>query len=418
MSFILGAIKIIIVLGTLIIIHEMGHFLVAKACNVKVHKFSIGFGKKIFCKQRGETEYTLRLFPFGGFVQLEGEDERSDDPRAFNNKPIWQRMLIIVAGAFVNIVFALILYYGVCVADNQYMVAQIDSISEESALYSAGLRDDDKIISINGKKTITANDVEDIIQNSVKDDMTFVIKRGEEQLEINVDIPYTSIGMIGVVFNNGEELIVQSIEKGSPAEKVGISSGDKILAVNDISMKTSNDIIMQIRNNADNEIKLLVEKIDGTKMTYNVLPNSVKLRVSGIKFCKKENLNFFENSYYAVDETGYYFNANIDAILKMITGNLENVQLMGPVGIAKEISGTEAISQFFLLMAAISLSLGIFNLFPIPALDGGKFLILFIELIRRKPMQEKTEIAIQLAGLTLILLMAIIVTIGDVIKLF
>ena len=152
MGFIWGAIKIIIVLGTLITIHELGHFLVAKACNVKVHKFSIGFGKKLFCKQKGETEYTIRLFPFGGFVQLEGEDERSDDPRAFNNKPIWQRMLIIVAGATVNIVFALSLYCGVCLVDNTYVTTTLLDVAEDTAIYRAGIRPNDTIKAINGKK--------------------------------------------------------------------------------------------------------------------------------------------------------------------------------------------------------------------------------------------------------------------------
>ena len=108
MGIIIGAIKIIVVLGTLITIHELGHFLVAKACNVKVHKFSIGFGPKVLKKQGKETEYTLRLIPFGGFVQMEGEEEPSSDDRAFNNKPIYQRILIVAAGATVNIIFAII----------------------------------------------------------------------------------------------------------------------------------------------------------------------------------------------------------------------------------------------------------------------------------------------------------------------
>ena len=111
MSIIIGALKIIVVLGTLIIIHELGHFLVAKACNVKVHKFAIGFGPKIFKKQGKETEYTLRLIPFGGFVQLEGEEERSEDERAFNQKKVYQRILIVAAGATVNIIFSLTLFF-------------------------------------------------------------------------------------------------------------------------------------------------------------------------------------------------------------------------------------------------------------------------------------------------------------------
>ena len=109
MGFIIGALKVILLLGTLIIIHEFGHFIVAKACGMKVLKFSIGFGPKILKKQGKETEYSLRLLPLGGFVQLEGEDEESDDPRSFTNKPAWQRMLVLLAGVTINILFALII---------------------------------------------------------------------------------------------------------------------------------------------------------------------------------------------------------------------------------------------------------------------------------------------------------------------
>lgn len=418
MSWILGALKIIIVLGTLITIHELGHFLVAKACNVKVHKFSIGFGKKILSKQKGETEYTLRLFPFGGFVQLEGEEERSDDPRAFNNKPIWQRMLIIAAGATVNIVFALLVYYGVCIADNAYTIAQIDAIAEGSVLNTSGIENGDKILSINGKKTVTARHVEDIIQNSKLDEMLFVIERNGKEIQQKVNIPYTSIGLVGIIFKSDQNGVIDAVEPNSPAEKAGIVAGNRIVAVNGVETSQTNEIVSEIRANPDREVQILIATNDGSTTNYKVTPSSTKIRISGIQYSEVEDLNFFENSYYAIDETGYYFNANISAILKMFSGDMGSVQVVGPVGIAQEISSTEAISQFFLLMAAISISLGLFNLFPVPALDGGKLLILVIELIRRKPMKEKTEITVQLVGLSLLMVLAIYVTVGDIIKLF
>ena len=115
-GFLLGAITVIVLLGTLIIIHEFGHFIVAKLCKMKVLKFSIGFGPKLFFKQKNETEYSIRAIPLGGFVQLEGEDEESNDQRAFMNKPIWQRLLVLLAGVFMNITLALFIY--VCIYMN------------------------------------------------------------------------------------------------------------------------------------------------------------------------------------------------------------------------------------------------------------------------------------------------------------
>ena len=129
MGFLWGTLKVIVLLGTLITIHEFGHFIVAKVCGMRVLKFSIGFGPKLFKKQGKETEYSLRLLPLGGFVQLEGEDEDSDDPRAFNRKPAWQRILVLLAGVTINILFALIIYLGININTNAYFTAKIDSVS-------------------------------------------------------------------------------------------------------------------------------------------------------------------------------------------------------------------------------------------------------------------------------------------------
>lgn len=417
MSFILGALKIIIVLGTLITIHELGHFLVAKACNVKVHKFSIGFGKKLFCRQKGETEYTIRLFPFGGFVQLEGEDERSDDPRAFNNKPIWQRMLIIVAGATVNIIFALIIYCGVCLVDNTYITSELASVEPSSAIYNAGIRAGDEIKAINGKRTITANHVKEMISSKNTNGMIFLIERNGEEQEIMLNIPEKKIGLLGISFDIQTKAI-KSFENDSVAKNSDIKIGDKLISINGVENLTLEEYIDIIRNNPEKELALVFENTNGVRKEYNLIPKTCEIKDFEAAFKKEEDLNIFKNLYYAIDETGYYFNANIKAILRMITGKMENIQVMGPVGIAQEITTTEKISTLFLLMSGISLSLGIFNLFPIPALDGGKFLILFIELIRRKPMKEKTEITIQLIGFAFIITFALIVTVGDVIKLF
>lgn len=417
MGFIWGAIKIIIVLGTLITIHELGHFLVAKACNVKVHKFSIGFGKKLFCKQKGETEYTIRLFPFGGFVQLEGEDERSDDPRAFNNKPIWQRMLIIVAGATVNIVFALAVYCGVCLVDNTYITTTLVEVDEDTAVYKAGIRAGDTIKAINAKKTVTANHVQELIANENPNGMVFLIERNGEEHEIMSNIPMKDIGLLGIVFDL-ENNVVKSVEKDSVAEKANLLPGYKLLSINEFKNLEIEEYIDIIRDNPNKEMKFIFEDTQGAVKEYLIAPSSYKIKDFDVEYERKEDSNIFENLYYAIDETGYYFNANIKAMFQMLTGKMENIQVMGPVGIAQEISSTEKIANLFLLMSAISLSLGIFNLLPVPALDGGKFLILLIELIRRKPMKEKTEITIQLVGFALLITVALIVTVTDIVKLF
>lgn len=415
MSWILGAIKIIIVLGTLITIHELGHFLVAKACNMKVHKFAIGFGPKLFRKTKGETEYTIRLIPFGGFVQLEGEEIRSEDPRAFNNKPVWQRMLVIVAGATVNIFFALIIYYCVCMSDGYYTTSTISDIDINSTVYEAGIREGDKILKINNKRTVTRNHVEDIISDNENNEYVFEIERNEERLTIPVRIPTINIGVIGAGFD--KNLNITIIAPNQRAEAAGLKINDKVISIDDIEMASNDEITNYIKSNPEKEIKIKVLREDKEEIIA-VTPKASQIKDFNIRYVQAKDLNFFENSYYAIDETGYFFLLNVKGIAELFTGKAENVAVMGPVGIANEISSTETFSSFFYLMSAISLSLGIFNLLPIPALDGGKFVLLLVEGIRRKPLSEKVEIGLQLAGLTAIMLLAIIVTFSDVIKLF
>lgn len=415
MTWLIGIIKIIIALGTLVTIHELGHFLVAKACKIKVHKFAIGFGPKIFKKQKGETEYTLRLIPFGGFVQLEGEEQRSEDERAFNNKPVWQRMLVIVAGATVNIIFALIIYYGICMSSNLYVTSTLENVETESEAYQYGFREGDKILSINGKKAITQNHVKDAISRSKSDDMTFEVERKGNIIKIDATIPEKQIGVIGVGFD--ENTTIAYVQGNSVAASEGISIGDKIISINGQEGLSVSEYVNIIKASPNTEIDVVVER-NGQVLNYTLIPDKNEVRIFDVGYEILSKLNFWENSYYAIDEAGYYFNETVRAFATLITGKAENADVMGPVGIAEQITQTQKWTEFFYLMSAISLSLGIFNLLPLPALDGGKFLFLLIEGVRGKPMKEKTEMSWQLIGLTFIIGLAIFVTIKDVVSLF
>lgn len=414
MSIIIGAIKIIVVLGTLITIHELGHFLVAKACKVKVHKFAIGFGPKIWRKQGQETEYTLRLIPFGGFVQLEGEEERSEDERAFNKKPIYQRILIVMAGATVNIIFALMIYFCVSLSSNVYYSNQLLGLNENTPEYKSGLRSGDIVLEVNDKNILVGYDVNYIIENSKKDDFEFLVERDGQKQKINVNIPITTKGLLGIKYTT--ENFVAGVVEGSPASDCDIESGDKIVAINNIKIDNYEQISEIISKLPNQEIDLQIERNNATK-NIRVVTTSTTDRFYNISF-GAINPKGFKKIAYAINETGDYFNATIMGIVTLFKGKTENVEVMGPVGIAGQISSTSSFAEFFYLMSAISLSLGIFNLLPIPALDGGKILFLVIEKVRKKPFNEETEIKATMLGFSIIILLALIVTVTDVVKLF
>lgn len=415
MTWLLGIIKIIILLGTLVTIHELGHFLVAKACKVKVHKFAIGFGPKIFTKQKGETEYTLRVIPFGGFVQLEGEDERSEDERAFNKKPVWQRMLIIIAGATVNILFALVLYYLVCMSANVYVTSTLSDVDTTSVAYQQGFRSGDEIVSINGKRTKTQNHVVNEISRSASDEMTFVIKRGNELETLSVTIPDTEIGVAGMGFSKDCDIVY--VQAAGSAENAGIKVGDKLISIDEKEGLDVTEYVSMIKESPNKELSIKVNR-ENEELNYKITPSSKVVKVFDVSYKVLSKLNFFDNSYYAIDETGYYFNETIRAFGMLIAGKTKDAEVMGPVGIAGQITKTQGWVDFFYLMSAISLSLGIFNLLPVPALDGGKLLFLIIEGIRKKPIDQRIEMSWQLAGFVIIIGLAIFVTIKDVINLF
>lgn len=414
MGIIISAIKIIIVLGTLITIHELGHFLVAKACNVKVHKFAIGFGPKIWRKQGKETEYTLRLIPFGGFVQLEGEEERSEDARAFNNKPIYQRILIVAAGATINIIFALIIYFFVAQSANVYYGTKIASLPEASYEYISGLRSGDVILKVDGKKMLVGYDITDIITKSKNDNLNFEILRDGEKKDIDVDIPISKKGMLGISYNVDKMIV--GLVSSTPAATSGLESGDIILEINNTQIENWQDISEIISRLPDSKVSIKVLRSNEEK-TYDVETISTEGRFYKMEF-EIIHPEGFSKAVYAFNEMFDYFGANIEGIISIFSGKAENVEVMGPVGIANQIASTQRVRDFFYLMSAISLSLGIFNLLPVPALDGGKILLLIIEKIRRKPFSEKTEITVTMIGFSLIILLALVVTVSDVIGLF
>ena len=411
--WIIGFIKIVVVLGTLITIHELGHFTVAKLCKVTVNKFSIGFGPKLFSKTSKGTEYTLRLIPFGGFVQMEGEEERSDAEGAFNKKNVWQRIAIVAAGALVNIIFALVVYFFICSASNSYyttVVTQMDG----GALYNSGICVGDKILSIDGKNVSTMREIEEKIVDSKSDDMKFTVERNGEKIDVPVKVPYETRGFFGIAFGQNREVVY--VYKGSPADKAGVEVGDVIEAVNGVELSNSEEVSKFIKDIVESDIELEVTRGEEKLVLKGVTGSNTGRYFSLL--CEEIHPGFFGGIGYALNETGYYFRATIEGIGQIFTGKTENVEVMGPVGIASEITSTKAWRDFFYLMSAISLSLGIFNLMPIPALDGGRILLLIIEGIRRKPLKESVEQGLILAGFALIIIFAIVVTVGDVIKIF
>lgn len=415
MGFLLGALKVIILLGTLVIIHEFGHFIVAKACGMKVLKFSIGFGPKILTKQGKETEYSVRALPLGGFVQLEGEDEDSEDPRAFQKKPAWQRLLVLMAGVTINVVFALLVYFCINASMNTYYTSKISSVPEDFLANQTGLEVGTEIVKMNHERIFNGYDVTRIISDAEEDEFLLEVRdpNGKKQ-EVTITIPKEEVGYIGVSF---VENTVYSVLEGSVAEAAGLQANDTIVAMNGEQGKTIDEYLSIIQANPNQMVTMVVNR-SGEELTLEMVPEAVERRSFPVEYEVVSQLGLGENLYYAAKETCYYLRANWIGICQLFSGRTENVEVQGIVGISQRISNTQRAVEFFYLMSAISLSLGIMNLLPIPGLDGGKILFTIIEMIRRKPINREVEGTLTLAGFGLLLLLAIVVTVGDVANLF
>lgn len=335
-SILISAIKIIFLLGFLIFIHESGHFLVAKACKIKVNEFAIGFGPTIWKKQGKETKYALRLIPLGGFVNMLGEEERSNEEGSFSTANIPKRIAVVLAGGLVNIIFGLLVYFILVSCNGNYISTTIDNVVPGYASETAGIEQGDKILKINNKKVRLKSDIDEAIQNTNGNEMTITVER----------------------------------------------------------------------DNEIKEIKLVPTK-DETTGTYKL----------GIIFKVAEN-TFTNNICYGFWDTVDFSVSIIDNLKQLFIGNVTTDQLMGPVGISETVSKTQGLVEYVYMVALISLSLGVTNLLPFPPLDGGKIVILIIEAIRRKPMKENIEIAIQMTGFCLLIGLSIFVTYNDILRIF
>ncbi len=414
-TFIISAVKIIILLGFLILIHELGHFTVAKLCKVKVNEFAIGFGPTIWKKQGKETKYALRLIPLGGFVSMEGEEERSEDSGSFSKASIPKRIAIVVAGATVNIIFAIVVYFTLTATSGTYLSNEIENVVEGYAAEGAGIIDGDKIIKINDKKISSKYDLDKVMDKIDGKELKVEIQRNEENLEYTVKPTEVKNKVTGIYLN--EEGKIVAIDKESPAEKQGIKTNDQIIKVNGEEVNKDTNKIIELVNSKEQETIKLTLKRGKEELEIELTPNYESSYYLGISLKRAED-TFLNRCINGALETKTFLISIIDNLKQLFTGNVGVDQMMGPVGISEVVAKTNGIREFISMMALISLSLGVTNLLPIPALDGGKILILLIELIRRKPLDEKTEINIQLIGFSILIALSLYVTYNDILRIF
>lgn len=420
----------LLALSLLIIIHELGHFLAAKSVGIKVLEFSLFMGPKLFSFKRGETEYSLRLIPMGGFVKMEGEDEESSDSRAFSNQPVWKRAITVSAGPILNIVFAFILA-SIVISQTGYNTNTITQIADNSPFKEIGAEVGDKFISYGGKKIFdpSLDIVTFLYAEDGREKKITYFDVSENRKVTKMAAPAKTavrfrLGFTAKLIDDEGSNIVEMVEVDSPLDKAGVRRGDKIIKIDDTEVNSTNDIINYLNSGRPDKsapVTVTVER-DGKIITFeNIVPFSDFSYTLGIGLELRRG-NIFE----IIGASFRYSISTIRNVLIslgwLINGTVSFKELSGPVGIIGSVGSVVESQQpvnviiinLIYLCAFISINLGVMNLIPFPALDGSMLLILLMEKIRGKPLPQEKVGMVSMIGFVLLIFLLIGTLFNDI----
>jgi regulator of sigma E protease len=415
------------VLGVLIFVHELGHFLAARRLGVRVLTFSLGFGPKLLNVRRGDTDYCISAIPLGGYVKMAGEnpdDARSGRDDEFLSRSKWQRFQILIAGPAMNIllavvVMAVVLAQGTEVEAFRDEPPVVGAVLPGSPAESVGIQPGDRILTVAGRPVETWDRMFLEIGQRPERDVPMALERDGRVVELTVRTVAEGrfeVGNIGVLPDSHP--IVQSVIPGDPAERAGLQAGDVVLAVDGQRMATRLQLIEVISTSAGRELELTVLR-DGREVRLRGVPEQQGERAMMGFFITEPTRTFHPGPWEAVvlsvqrniEWSGLIFRA----VGGLITGETSVRQLQGPVGIA-QLSGESAqqgVLPLLALMAIISLNLGILNLLPIPVLDGGHILIMALEGIARRDFSMAVKEKMLLAGFVVLMMLMVTVIYND-----
>ena len=420
----------ILVLSLIIIIHELGHFIIAKASGVKVVEFSLGMGPRLVKFTKGGTMYSLKLFLFGGSCQMLGEDEENSEEGSFNSKSVWKRIAIIAAGPIANFVLAFVgavLLIGI----NGYDPAVIQSVDKESSAYKAGLLPGDKIVDIDGSNIVFYSDYSMYLMFNEGEEMDVTVLRDGEKKVITFtpDFVEDDVYQIGI-YMDSEKPLISSVVEGYPAEAAGLKGNDLILSIDGVTCSSADEVSKIIQTAEGKEVSLLIKR-DGEELTIKLTPNIVHREYYDYGYYLSADTvkcNPIDTIKYSFCQVGSWIKTVFLSFKLLFSGQAGFNDLSGPVGIVTVIGDTVeesktygALTVFLSVVtmgAFISANLGVMNLLPIPALDGGRLIFLFIEAVRRKPVPKEKEGIIHFVGIVLLLMLSVAVLVNDIRKLF
>ena len=431
-----------VALGCLIIVHELGHYAIARWCGVKVLRFSIGFGKPLWRRIAGRdrTEWVISAFPLGGYVKMLDEREGAVDPseasRAFNRQSVGKRFAIVAAGPISNFLFAILLYWVLFMHGIPGMKPVVGDVPPATPAAIAGLARGDTIVRIDGEAAATWQDARWLLlQRAVqKDSVRLEVRNaageaGVRNLDLSgleaSDLEGDFMRVLGLTrFQPPLKPVIGTVVAASPAERAGLKAGDEILGVNGQPVSQWEDVVRAIRSEPGTALKLRVHREDGTEQALEVTPDVVTDRgekigrigagprvdpaaIAGlVSEVRYGPLTSLAKAAYKTWDTSVF---SLEMLGRMVVGEVSLRNLSGPITIA-DYAGQSAQNgwvSYCLFLALISISLGVLNLLPVPLLDGGHLMYYTFEFFKGSPVSDKVmEIGQQIGMALLVMLMA------------
>jgi len=437
MSGLIMAAQLLLGLSILVILHELGHFLAARAFGIKVEKFYLFFdawGVKLFSVKRGDCEYGIGWLPLGGYVKISGMIDESMDteqmsqpaqPWEFRSKPAWQRLIVMLGGVAVNIVVGIFIFWMIAFNYGETFIPNssvLNGINPGEIGKEIGLKKGDRVVAVNGNKVIR---FEELISSKVLlGNTNLTVIRGDRTLDIKVpDNILNKVSDLGIeAFISRVPLITSSVDSVyGNSKKAGLQVGDRIVSVNNTPVKYSVDVKEQMAKLKGKTVLVNVNRGAET-LAYNIPVDTAG--TIGIRFnfneIRQETIKYdlFAALPIGVNQAWKTFSDNAKGIWKVLTGKIQaNKAFSGPVEIARKVYGGEWIwERFWASTGFISIALAFMNLLPIPALDGGHVVFLLVEMVKGKPLGDKFMERAQIVGFVMLLCLMVFVLGNDIFK--
>ena len=432
-DFLVMIVSVSIVLGIMVLVHEWGHFIVAKSFGVRVEIFSIGFGTRLWGYKRGDTDYRLSALPLGGYVKMAGDnplEDRKGDPDEFLSKPRWQRVLIALAGPAMNIVLSVILVAGIYMRGSKqpaFLDRPMDLVGvlQDSPAQKAGLLPGDHVVSVNGVNNPTWDRAQLELMSTLPGHMlTIAVDRNGQQLSFSVPAAQSVEEVFGYP---QDHLIVSAVSPGTPAERSGLMAGDVITKVNGIALANGAEFPPIVDKSHSQPLDLEVQRGDRTlhiqlrPQQVNVPNGAPRWQIGVLRTgdLVERRLTFGAAIVESIGMNALMTRQVAYVVVELFRGKISLNQLEGPLGIAKESgrAAREGVAELLSLMAMIGVNLAVLNLLPIPPLDGGHILMLFIEGTMRRDLSVRVKERFVTVSMVFLLLVFAIVMYNDVLKL-